>query len=70
MVSWLRLTNASGNPEMIKEAKLIEKAVKDIKADAQIAAEKATLAEEKVKQTEEKLEAVVSQKNFLQSEKP
>lgn len=58
----------SGNPEMIKEAKLIEKAVKNIKADAAIATEKATIAEEKVKQTEEKLDAVVSQKNFLQSE--
>ena len=58
----------SGNPEMIKEAKLIEKAVKDIKADAELATEKAIKAEEKAKQTEEKLEAVVSQKNFLQSE--
>jgi len=58
----------SGNPEMIKEAKLIEKAVKDMKADAKLATEKAIKAEEKVKQAEEKLEAVVSQKNFLQSE--
>lgn len=58
----------SGNPEMIKEAKIIEKAVKNIKADAEIATEKAEKAETLRKQTEEKLEAVVSQKNFLQSE--
>ncbi len=58
----------SGNPEMIKEAKIIEKAVKNIKADAEIATAKAEKAETLRKQTEEKLEAVVSQKNFLQSE--
>ncbi|MDD3280312.1 MAG: sensor histidine kinase [Bacteroidales bacterium] len=63
-----KVAEKSGNPEMIKEAKLIEKAVKDIKADAELATEKATKAEDKVKQTEEKLEAIVSQKNFLQSE--
>lgn len=63
-----RAAAKSGNPEMIKEAKIIEKAVKNIKADAEIATAKAEKAETLRKQTEEKLEAVVSQKNFLQSE--
>ncbi|MBS1748942.1 MAG: sensor histidine kinase [Bacteroidetes bacterium] len=63
-----RAAAKSGNPEMIKEAKKIEKAVKNIKADAEIATAKAEKAETLRKQTEEKLEAVVSQKNFLQSE--
>ncbi|MBS1640843.1 MAG: sensor histidine kinase [Bacteroidetes bacterium] len=63
-----RVAAKSGNPEMIKEAKIIEKAVKNIKADAEIATAKAEKAETLRKQTEEKLEAVVSQKNFLQSE--
>lgn len=58
----------SGNPEMLKEARLIEKAVKSIKADAETATAKATKEENLRKQTEKKLKAVVSQKNFLQSE--
>jgi len=58
----------SGDPEIIKEAQIIENAIKSIKADAEIAVEKAEKAEKLRKQTEEKLEAVVSQKNFLQSE--
>lgn len=58
----------SGNPEIIKEAKIIEKAVKNIKADVEIATAKAEKAETLRRQTEEKLEAVISQKNFLQSE--
>lgn len=58
----------SGNPEMIKEAKKIEKAIKDVRADAEIATAKATKEEALRKKTEKKLEAVVSQKNFLQSE--
>lgn len=63
-----RVAAKSGNPEMIKEAKKIEKAIKDVKADAEIATAKAVKEESLRKQTEEKLEAVVSQKNFLQSE--
>lgn len=63
-----RVAAKSGNPEMIKEAKKIEKAIKDVKADAEIATAKAAKEESLRKQTEEKLEAVVSQKNFLQSE--
>lgn len=63
-----RVATKSGNPEMIKEAKIIEKAVKNIKADADIAKAKATKEESLRKQTQEKLEAVTSQKNFLQSE--
>lgn len=58
----------SGNPEMIKEAKKIEKAIKDVKADANTATAKAEKEEKLRKQTEEKLDAVISQKNFLQSE--
>ncbi len=63
-----RVAAKSGNPEMIKEAKIIGKAVKNIKADADIDKAKATKEENLRKQTQEKLEAVTSQKNFLQSE--
>ncbi|GGH16853.1 ATP-binding protein [Mucilaginibacter phyllosphaerae] len=58
----------SGNPELVKEAKKIEKAVRESKADAQIASIKAEKAENLRQEVEKKLEAVVSQKNFLQSE--
>lgn len=63
-----RVAAKSGNPEMIKEAKKIEKAVKEIKADAD--RDKATAAKEteKRKETEKKLDYVVSQKNFLQND--
>jgi signal transduction histidine kinase len=58
----------SGNPEMIKEAKKIEKAVKEIKADAD--RDKATAANEieMRKEVEKKLNFVTSQKNFLQND--
>jgi len=58
----------SGNPEMIKEAKKIEKAVREIKADADRDKAKAAKEEEKRKETEKKLDYVVSQKNFLQKD--
>ena len=58
----------SGNPEMIKEAKKIEKAVKEIKADADRDKIKAQLEERTRKETEKKLDFVTSQKNFLQTE--
>lgn len=58
----------SGNPEMVKEAKKIEKAVREIKADADRDKAKATKEEEKRKETEKKLDYVVSQKNFLQKD--
>lgn len=58
----------SGNPEMVKEAKKIEKAVREIKADADRDKEKASKEEEKRKETEKKLDFVVSQKNFLQKD--
>lgn len=58
----------SGNPEMIKEANKIEKAVRKIKADADRDKAKAAKEEEKRKETEKKLDYVVSQKNFLQKD--
>lgn len=58
----------SGNPEMVKEAKKIEKAIKEVKADADLAKAKAEKSEHQRKETEQKLEAIISQKNFLQSE--
>jgi len=58
----------SGNPEMIKEAKKIEKAVREIKADADRDKAHAAKEEEKRKETEKKLDFVVSQKNFLQKD--
>ena len=58
----------SDNPELVKEAEKIEKAVKEIKEDAKKDKAKADKEEVLRKQTEEKLEAIVSQKNFLQSE--
>ncbi len=58
----------SGNPEMIKEAKKIEKAVRETKADADKASAKAAIEENLRKETEKKLDFVVSQKNFLQND--
>ncbi len=58
----------SGNPEMIKEAKIIENAVRETKADADKANEKAQQEESLRRETEKKLEHVTSQKNFLQEE--
>lgn len=58
----------SDNPELVKEAKKIEKAVKEIKADADRDKEKAKKEESLRKETEQKLDVVTSQKNFLQSE--
>ncbi len=58
----------SGNPEMLKEAKKIGKAVKEIKADADKDKIKAQLEEKTRKETEKKLDFVISQKNFLQTE--
>jgi signal transduction histidine kinase len=58
----------SGNPEMVKEAKKIEKAVREIKADADRDKAEAAKEEEKRKETEKKLDYVVSQKNFLQKD--
>lgn len=58
----------SGNPEMVKEAKKIEKAVREIKADADLDKAKAEKEEGKRKETEKKLDYIVSQKNFLQND--
>ena len=58
----------SGNPEMIKEAKKIEKAVREIKADADRDKARAVKEEEMRKETEKKLDYIVSQKNFLQKD--
>lgn len=63
-----RVAAKSGNPEMIKEAKKIEKAVKEIKADADKANEIADKEKSLRKETEKKLDFVTSQKNFLQKE--
>lgn len=63
-----RVASKSGNPEMIKEARKIEIAVKEIKEDADKATEMAAKEEERRKDTEEKLSFVTSQKNFLQTE--
>jgi len=58
----------SGNPEMIKEAKKIEKAVKEIREDADKANIQAQNEEKLRKETEKKLDFVTSQKNFLQKD--
>ena len=58
----------SGNPEMVKEARKIEKAVREIKADADRDKEKAAIEEEIRKETEKKLDYVVRKKNFLQKD--
>lgn len=58
----------SDNPELVKEAKKIEKAVKEIKEDADRDKAKAQKEESLRKETEQKLEVITSQKNFLQSE--
>lgn len=58
----------SGNPEMVKEAKKIEKAVREIKADADRDKAKAAKEEKKRKETEKKLDYVVNQNHFLQKD--
>jgi len=63
-----RVAAKSGNPEMIKEAKKIEKAVKETKEDADRAKAKADKEETLRKETQNKLDYVVSQKNFLQKD--
>lgn len=63
-----RVAAKSDNPELIKEAKKIEKAIREVRADAQIAVERANKEESLRKETEHKLSVIVSQKNFLQSE--
>lgn len=63
-----RVAAKSGNPEMIKEAKKIEKAVKEIKEDADRANVQAQNEAKRRKETEEKLDYVTSQKNFLQKD--
>ena len=63
-----RIATKSGNPEMVKEAKKIEKAVKETRADAEKATAKATEEEDLRKDAQEKLEYIISQKNFLQNE--
>lgn len=58
----------SGNPELIKEAKKIQDAVKQSKADVEIATAKAEKEETQRKKIEEKLDYIVSQNNFLQKD--
>ncbi|WP_273005143.1 ATP-binding protein, partial [Leeuwenhoekiella blandensis] len=58
----------SDNPELVKEAKKIEKAVKEIKADADRDKERVKKEELLRKEAEQKLDVIISQKNFLQSE--
>jgi signal transduction histidine kinase len=63
-----KIASKSGNLEMIKEAKKIEKAVKETKDDADKAKAKAINEENLRKETQKKLDYVVSQKNFLQKD--
>ncbi len=63
-----KVAEKSGNPEMIKEARKIGLAVKEIKADADKATAQAQNEEKLRKETEKKLDFVTSQKNFLQTE--
>lgn len=63
-----KIASKSGNPEMVKEAKKIEKAIIETKADAEKAKIVAAKEIEKRKDTEKKLDLVVSQNNFLQKD--
>jgi signal transduction histidine kinase len=63
-----KVAEKSGNADLVKEAQKIEKVVLQTKADAAIAHEKAANEENLRKATEQKLEYVISQKNFLQTE--
>ncbi|MFC4219742.1 ATP-binding protein [Flagellimonas marina] len=58
----------SGNPDLIKEAKKIEKAIKETKEDSKKAQVKAANEEKLRKESEEKLEYVIGQNNFLKDE--
>jgi len=63
-----KIASKSGNPEMIVEAKKIEKALKDTKADFEKANLKAEKEENLRKETEKKLDYIESQNIFLQNE--
>jgi signal transduction histidine kinase len=63
-----RVAAKSGNPEMIKEAKKIEKAVKEIKEDSDRANVQAQNEEKLRKETEKKLDFVTNQNSFLQKD--
>ncbi len=63
-----KVATKTGNPEMINEAKKIEKAVRETKADSDRATAKAIKEESLRKETEKKLDYITSQKNFLQND--
>ncbi len=58
----------SGNPELVKEAKKIEKAIRETKADSEKAKTKAIIEEEQRKEIQQKLEYIIGQNNFLKDE--
>jgi len=55
----------SDNPELVKEAKKIEKAIREVRADAQIAVEKANQEAEKSKILSDKLEIETKKNQYL-----
>ncbi len=63
-----KVAEKSGNPELIKEAKIIEKAIKESKADVEKATVKAAEEENRRKDSEEKLGYIIGQNNFLKEE--
>jgi len=60
-----KVAERSDNPELIKEAKKIEKAIRETKADAEIARNEAVDEKQLRKKTQQKLEYISGQNNFL-----
>lgn len=63
-----KIAEKSGNPELVKEAKKIEKAIKETKADSEKAKAKAEEEEKRRKESEEKLGYIIGQNIFLKDE--
>lgn len=63
-----QVAEKSGNPELVKEAKKIELAIKETRADSEKAQSNAAYEEKLRKDSEEKLEYIIGQNNFLKEE--
>ena len=63
-----KVAEKSGNQELVKEAKKIERAIKETRADSEKAKAKAEEEEKLRKESEAKLDYVIGQNNFLKDE--
>ncbi len=63
-----RTSEKSGNLELIREAKKIEKAIQETRIDSERAWAKANKEEEQRKETQQKLEYIIGQNSFLKND--